>query len=58
MNERLMTTKQVSAYLGVGVSTLVVYRAMGDGPKYIKILRRLVRYRKSDVDAWLEAQKK
>ena len=58
MTERLMTTKEVSAYIGVAVSTLLLYRAMGTGPKYIKILRRLVRYSKSDVDAWLEAQKK
>jgi excisionase family DNA binding protein len=57
-NEKLLTTKQVSEYLGIAVSTLLLYRATGDGPRYIKILRRLVRYRQADVDAWLEAQKK
>jgi len=57
MDEQLMTTKEVSAYIGVAVSTLLLYRAMGTGPRYIKILRRLVRYYKSDVDAWLTAQK-
>lgn len=58
MTEQLMTTKEVATYLGVAVSTLLLYRATGEGPAYIKILRRLVRYRKSDVDNWLENQKK
>lgn len=58
MTEQLMTTKQVSEYLGIGVSTLLLYRAMGTGPRYIKILKRLVRYEKADVDAWLAEQKK
>lgn len=57
MTENLMTTKQVSTYIGIAVSTLILYRATGEGPKYIKILRRLVRYRRADVDAWLDAQK-
>lgn len=55
MNDELMTTKEVAAYLGVAVSTLLLYRAMGTGPAYIK-MRRLVRYRKSEVDAWLDEQ--
>lgn len=58
MTEQLMTTKEVAAYLGMAVSTLLLYRATGEGPTYIKILRRLVRYRKADVDSWLEMQKK
>ncbi len=58
MINKLMTTKQVSEYLGIAISTLLLYRAMGTGPRYIKILKRLVRYEKEDVDAWLAEQKK
>jgi len=29
---------------------------MGRGPRFIKISRRAVRYRESEVYAWLEAQ--
>jgi excisionase family DNA binding protein len=53
-----MTTKQVAEYLGLGVSTLLLYRASGTGPRYVKILKRLVRYEKRDVDAWLAEHKK
>ena len=58
MTDKLMTTKQVAEYLGLGVSTLLLYRASGTGPRYVKILKRLVRYEKRDVDAWLAEQKK
>lgn len=52
-----MSPKELSEYMGVGVSTLALWRATGTGPQYIKVLRRLVRYRRDDVDKWLDAQK-
>ncbi len=55
-NDNLMTPSEVSKYLGIGLSTLALYRATGDGPQYIKVLRRLVRYRRCDVDEWLNTQ--
>jgi predicted DNA-binding transcriptional regulator AlpA len=59
MNENeLMTTAAVSQYLGIAVSTLAMYRAAGVGPKYIKVLHRLVRYRRADVEQWLNTQEK
>ena len=57
MTEKLMTSKQVADYLGVSEGTMYEYRALGIGPKYMRIGGRLVRYRLCDVDAWLEAQK-
>ncbi len=56
-NEKLLTTNELSTMLGLSVSTLLLYRAMGIGPDYIKI-RRAVRYRPSKVNEWLEAQNK
>jgi len=52
MDEKLLNTKELASYLGVAVSTLLLYRAEGTGPRYIK-MGRLVRYRASDVEAWL-----
>ena len=52
MDEKLLNTKELASYLGVAVSTLLLYRAEGTGPRYIK-MGRLVRYRVDDVEAWL-----
>lgn len=44
----------VSDYTGVAVKTLQNRRLRGEDPPYIK-LGVSVRYRKADVDAWLES---
>lgn len=44
----------LAARLGVSRSTLQSWRYAGRGPRFIK-LGRLVRYRSSDVDAYLQA---
>jgi excisionase family DNA binding protein len=55
---RLMTPKEVAAYLCVSESVLYEYRAMGTGQHYLRIGGgRLVRYYQSDVEAWLAKQK-
>ena len=56
--DKLVTPKEVAAYLRVSEGMLYDYRAMGIGPNYIKLGKeRLVRYCQSDVDAWLAKQK-
>lgn len=51
--ERLMTRKEVAAYLGVQPNTLARWKWAGkDSPPYIS-LGRAIRYRQSEVDAWL-----
>lgn len=42
-------------YLGVAVRTLENWRCRRYGPRYVKI-GGSVRYRQSDLDAWLAAQ--
>ena len=44
----------LAARLGVSRSTLQSWRYAGRGPRFIK-LGRMVRYRNSDVDAYLHA---
>ena len=50
----LLTSQQVSAYLGVDECTLYTLRTHGQGPRYIKFGRK-IRYRAADVEAWLES---
>lgn len=54
-NERLLTIKEVADYLGVPVATLYQWRYRREGPPGFRI-GGLVRYRRSDVDAWIEQQ--
>jgi len=56
MQEKLLSTKELSEYLGIAVSTIIEYRMNNSGPIYAK-LGHLVRYKKSDVDAWVESRK-
>lgn len=51
----LLTTKQVAEYLRVPVATLYQWRYQGRGPRAARVGRHL-RYRKADVDRWLEQQ--
>ena len=51
----LGTTEEVAEYLQVPAKTLIQWRYLRKGPKFHKIGRH-VRYRWTDVDAWLETQ--
>lgn len=47
-------TEAVSRYIGVPIKTLEHWRHTGTGPAYSR-LGKHVRYRRADVDSWLEA---
>jgi excisionase family DNA binding protein len=49
---RLLTPSELSEMLGVPVATLYSWRYHGRGPAAVRVGRHL-RYRLSDVDAWL-----
>jgi predicted DNA-binding transcriptional regulator AlpA len=44
----------VSEKLGISEGALAQMRHRGTGPKFVKLGARSVRYRLSDVNAWLE----
>jgi predicted DNA-binding transcriptional regulator AlpA len=50
-----LDTKQAAAYLGLSHQFLEIarHRRDGSGPHYLK-LPRAVRYRRDDLDAWME----
>jgi len=52
----LLTTVQAAAYLQVSPGTLEVWRATRRHALPFLKCGRLVRYRRSDLDAWLESR--
>lgn len=52
--ERLWTSAEVAEYLSISVSSLYQLTWKGTGPPGFKVGRH-DRYRRQDVDAWLEA---
>lgn len=55
--EKLIDDGELAAVLNIPVRTLRNFRYRGGGPKFVKI-GASVRYLMSDVDAWLNANKK
>jgi len=55
VGERLLDSAEVAELLHVNVRTLTNWAYLRTGPQYFKIGNRR-RYRRADVDAWLEAQ--
>jgi excisionase family DNA binding protein len=53
-SDALLDSKQAAEYLNVAVKTLQNLRWKGGGPRFIKLGERLVRYRKSDLDQFVE----
>lgn len=52
---KFLDSKQLADELGNRVNTIEWWRVKGIGPKYLK-LNGLVRYRREDIDAWIETQ--
>lgn len=53
--DALLTPAEVAARLRVDILTLANWRARRQGPQFLKVGRRAVRYRRADVDAFLAA---
>jgi excisionase family DNA binding protein len=56
MEKEFFTIKEVSQYLDMKESTLYFYVENGDIPHYR--IGRLIRFRKQEVDKWMEGKKK
>lgn len=53
----LLTTKDASKILKLGVSTLNHYRVSGRGPAFHKVGPQLVRYDRADLDEWARSRR-
>jgi predicted DNA-binding transcriptional regulator AlpA len=49
----VLSQAQASRYLGVNEGTLRGWRREGFGPKYYRAGTKLVRYRRVDLDQWI-----
>lgn len=54
MEDPLRKPEEVAEYLGTSVGGLAQMRYRGNGPKFLKLGRKSVRYRDSDLKEWLE----
>jgi hypothetical protein len=55
MPDVLLTTQDAAAYLHVSPRTLEKWRLAGGGPRYRKLIHRVV-YTQQDIDTWVEEQ--
>ena len=49
-----MTPRQAAHYIGVSDGALRLWRARGEGPRFFKAGEKLIRYRRGDLDSWIE----
>lgn len=49
------TPAEAGDYLSLSAKTLENLRLQGGGPSFSRLGYRIVRYRRADLDAWLEA---
>lgn len=58
MNEQpnTLTPKRAASYLGVSEAALRLWRSEDRGPRFFRAGERLIRYRRTDLDLWIEAR--
>jgi excisionase family DNA binding protein len=56
VEKELLSPAELAAYLGVPLGTIYGWRYRGEGPEGLSVGRH-VRYRRTDVEAWLESRR-
>ena len=56
-SDEALKEKEAAKYLRLSCRTLQAWRLKDLGPNFIRISLRAVRYRKSDLDKWLEQKR-
>lgn len=51
-----MTPRQAAHYVGISEAALRLWRSEGRGPRFFRAGQKLVRYRRADLDSWIEAR--
>lgn len=54
IEQQNLTRKQAAKYLGISEATLRLWSTDGKGPRHFKAGEKLVRYRRTDLDSWIE----
>lgn len=50
----LLSAEQAAQYLNLSTSTLAKMRLRGDGPAYVKLGGHAVRYRRADLESFVD----
>lgn len=50
------TPIQAAKYLGISEGALRLWRSEGKGPRHFKAGEKPIRYRRIDLDSWIEAR--
>ena len=53
---KLIGEREAADYVGHSVRALQNWRVRGGGPKFAKISARSIRYRRCDLDQWVESK--
>jgi len=53
---KLINEHEAADYIGHSVRALQNWRVRGGGPKFVKISGRSIRYRRCDLNTWIEAR--
>lgn len=54
----VLDTREAAHHVGLTAGTLAKARRRGGGPAWIVLLKGTIRYRVSDLDAWLAADRR
>lgn len=54
--DRLLSERDAAEFLGYTMRALQNWRTRGGGPVYVKISARSIRYRRCDLNAWIESK--
>lgn len=52
--DSLIDEKDAAAFIGVSVRQMQNLRYRGGGPRFIKLSRRCIRYRRRDLQVWAQ----
>jgi hypothetical protein len=52
-SDDLLSTRELSDWIGVSVQWLEIGRSSGYGPTFVRVSPRCIRYRRGDVVIWL-----
>jgi predicted DNA-binding transcriptional regulator AlpA len=51
-----LTPRQAAHYLGISEAALRLWRSRCEGPRFFKAGHKLIRYRRTDLDSWIESR--
>jgi predicted DNA-binding transcriptional regulator AlpA len=53
-HESALTPIKAARYLGISEASLRFWRSEGRGPRFYRAGKKLIRYRRVDLDAWID----